>query len=68
MSSKTLRKYYIKYGVRFKRPDSKYWKSLAEKNELQKDQLEFVQELGTMIVQQAYDEILYLDETTFNLW
>jgi hypothetical protein len=68
MSSKTLRKYYIKYGVRFKRPDYKYWKSLAEKNELQKDQLEFVQELGTMIVQQAYDEILYLDETTFNLW
>ena len=53
MSSKTLRKYYIKYGVRFKRPDYKYWKSLAEKNELQKDQLEFVQELGTMIVQQA---------------
>lgn len=68
MSSKTLRKYYIKYGVRFKSPDYKYWKSLAEKNELQKDQLEFVQELGTMIVQQAYDEILYLDETTFNLW
>ena len=68
MSSKTLRKYYIKYGVRFKRPDYKYWKSLAEKNELQKDQLEFVQELGTMIVQQAYDEILYLDDTTFNLW
>ena len=68
MSSKTLRNYYIKYGVRFKRPDYKYWKSLAEKNELQKDQLEFVQELGTMIVQQAYDEILYLDETTFNLW
>ena len=68
MSSKTLRKYYIKYGVRFKRPDYKYWKSLAEKNELQKDQLELVQELGTMIVQQAYDEILYLNETTFKLW
>ena len=50
MSSKTLRNYYIKYGVKFKRPDYKYWKSLAEKNELQKDQMEFVQELGTMIV------------------
>ena len=54
--------------MKFKRPDFKYWKSLTEKNKLQKDQLEFVQELGTMIVQQAYDEILYLDETTFNLW
>jgi len=42
MSSKTLRNYYIKYGVKFKRPDYKYWKSLAEKNELQRDQMEFV--------------------------
>ena len=50
MSSKTLRNYYIKYGVKLKRPDYKYWKSLAEKNELQKDQMEFVEELGTMIV------------------
>lgn len=36
-SHQTLRSYYNKYGVRFKRPDYKYWKSIAEKNELQRE-------------------------------
>ena len=30
-------------------------------------QLVFVQQLGTIIKERAYDEILYVDETTFNV-
>lgn len=64
----TLRHYYHKYGVKFKRPDYKYWKSIAENNELQKKQMGFAQELGSIILNRAYDEIIYIDETTFHLW
>ena len=64
----TLRKYYMRHGVTFKRPDYTYWKSLAENEELKKKQFAFVNELGTMICNRSYDEIIYLDETTFHLW
>lgn len=64
----TLRHYYVRYGVKFKRPDYRYWKSQAENRELQSQQLEFVQKLGTMIKEDAYTEIVYIDETTFHLW
>ena len=30
----TLRSYYQKYGVKFKRPDYKYYRTLAENQEL----------------------------------
>ena len=30
----TLRKYYLKHGIKFKRPDYKYWKTLAEQKQL----------------------------------
>jgi hypothetical protein len=30
--------------------------------------LEFVQTLGSYIQQKAYDEVLYVDEITFNMW
>jgi transposase len=30
--------------------------------------LEFVQTLGSYIQQKSYDEVLYVDETTFNMW
>ena len=45
----TLREYYIRHGVKYKKPDYKFWKSNAENLELQKKQMEFVQELGSMI-------------------
>ena len=30
--------------------------------------MEFVQKLGTLIKEESYDEVVYLDETTFHLW
>jgi hypothetical protein len=38
----TLRKYYIDFGVKYKRPDYKFWKSMAENQQLRERQLEFV--------------------------
>lgn len=64
----TLRHYYLRYGVKFKRPDYRYWKSQAENRDLKSQQLEFVQRLGTMIKEDSYTEIVYIDETTFHLW
>ena len=64
----TLRRYYIKYKVKYIRPSYTYWKSFAEKKSLKEKQLAFVQQLGTIIREHSYDELLYIDETTFHLW
>ena len=64
----TLRRYYIKFKVKYIRPNYTYWKSFAEKNSLKEKQLAFLQQLGTVIHGKAYDEIVYIDETTFHLW
>jgi hypothetical protein len=64
----TLRRYYIKFKVKYIRPNYTYWKSFAEKNSLKEKQLEFVQQIGDAIHGSYYDEIVYIDETTFNLW
>jgi len=66
-SAFALREYYLKNDIKFKRPDYRYWKSLAQNRNLQEDQLEFVQELGSIIMSKAYDEIIYVDETSFSL-
>ena len=64
----TLRRYYKLYGVAYKRLSYSYWKSMAEKDGLKQKQLEFAEELGTIIMTNAYDETIYVDETTFHLW
>ena len=64
----TLRRYYIKYKVKYIRPNYTYWKSFAEKKSLKLKQVAFVEQLGTLIHDKYYDEILYIDETTFHLW
>jgi transposase len=38
----SLRKIYLKHGVKYKRPDYKFWKSMAENQQLRERQLEFV--------------------------
>ena len=48
-SAVTLRSYYLRYGVQYKRPDYKFWKSQVEERSLREKQQEFVMELGTMI-------------------
>ena len=57
----TLRRYYIKWKVKFIRPNYTYWKSFAEKNSLKEKQLKFVQELGSIIHEKSYDEIFRKD-------
>lgn len=67
LDRETLRTYYLRHGVKFKRPDYRFWKSIAENKALQEKQLEFVQKLGTLLIEKPYDEILYVDETTVNV-
>ena len=67
MDPMTLRRYYLRYGVKYKRPDYRFWKSMAENKQLKQNQLQFVQNLGTIIHERAYDEVIYLDETTVHL-
>lgn len=64
----TLQGYYMRHGVRYKRPDYRYWKSRAENAELKAKQYSFVEALGTIIRDRAYDDVVYIDETTFHLW
>jgi hypothetical protein len=41
---------------------------LKEKNPLKEKELSFLPQLGIIIHVKAYDEILHIDGTTFNLW
>jgi transposase len=68
LDAMTLRRYYIKFKVKYIRPNYTYWKSFAEKNSLKEKQLDFVKKLGSIIQEKVYDEIIYIDETTFHLW
>jgi len=45
-TSATLRNYYLRYGVKFKKPDYKYYRTLAEDQELKERQLIFVKQLA----------------------
>jgi hypothetical protein len=54
--------------VKFQRPNYVFWKGSAELKDLKSKQFEFVEKLGTIMREEAYEEIIYLDETTFNLW
>jgi hypothetical protein len=68
MTPQALSGYYRRYGVKFQRPNYVFWKGSAELKDLKTKQFEFVEKLGTIMRDEAYDEIIYLDETTFNLW
>ena len=45
-SSATLRNYYVRYGVKFKKPDYKYYRTQAEDQDLKERQLIFVKQLA----------------------
>lgn len=66
--TKTLRSYYLKHGIGFRRPDYRYWRSLAENKALKEEQMEFALQLGSILHLKTYDEVVYVDETTCNLW
>lgn len=68
LSPNTVRRWYMKYGVNYQRPKYTFWKSYVEKDELKKKQHEFVGELISIIKDRTYDEVIYIDETTFHLW
>ena len=68
LSGSSLRIYYHKAGIKYTRPNYRIYKSNAEMNDLRGKQQEFVMTLGTIMRDEAYDEIIYVDETTFNLW
>lgn len=41
----TLQRYYHRYGVRYNKPNYKYWRSQAENNDLKGIQMDYVQKL-----------------------
>jgi transposase len=64
----TLQRYYLRYGIKFKRPDYKFWRSNAENHNLKGEQFIYVQDLVSQMAKKTFDEIIYIDETTCNLW
>jgi hypothetical protein len=68
MTGKGLRNYYLRAGIRYTKPNYKFWKLNAELIDLKPKQMEFVKDLGTIMQGNYYDEVIYVDETTFNLW
>ena len=66
-SGRSLSRYYKRHKIRYARPDYRFWKSVAENRRLQEQQHAFVLQLGTIIKERAYDEIVYIDETTVNV-
>ena len=67
-SSATLRNYYARYGVKFKKPDYKYYRTQAEDQDLKERQLIFVKQLAQIMTHKQYDEIIYIDESSMHLW
>ena len=66
-SQNTLRDYYLRRKVRFRRPTYDYQQKHTRAAELQLQQQQFIKELGTCM-KEGKREILYVDESTFNLW
>jgi len=64
----TLQKYYHRYGIKYNKPNYKYWRSQAENNDLRGIQYKYVQELIGHMQKKSFDEIIFIDETTCNLW
>lgn len=64
----TLQRYYHRYGVRYNKPNYKYWRSQAENNDLKGIQMDYVQKLVNHMQKKTFDEIIFIDETTCNLW
>jgi hypothetical protein len=54
----TLRRYYIKFKVKYIRPNYTYLKCFSEKNYLKERKLEFLQQIGDAIHGYYYDEIV----------
>ena len=64
----TLSRYYKRYGIKYNKPDYKYWRSQAENNDLRGQQAEYVRMMVGHMEKRTFDEIIYIDETTCNLW
>ena len=58
----------MKFGVKYKRPDYKFWQTRAEINALRLKRIDFVENLANKMIAEEFEEIIYIDETTFNLW
>ena len=63
----TLRKYYLRLGVRYRKLSYDYQQKTQRAAEIQLKQKEFVHNLTICMMEQRR-EIIYIDETTFNLW
>ena len=61
-------RYYRRHEIKFKRPDYRYWKNQTENEELRLKQYNYVREMTDHMEKNTYHEIVYIDETTFNLW
>ncbi len=65
--TETLRKYYLRLGVRFKKPPLYYDTKNLNAAFILSQQQEFSRNLASILMEQE-KEVIYIDETTFNLW
>jgi len=67
--TETLRRYYIRLGVHFKSPPVYYDAKYKDAANILKMQQDFARNLTHFLKYEAErTEIIYIDETTFNLW
>ena len=67
LGKETLRRYYLRLGVHFKKPPHFYDTKTMQAAFILKHQQEFSRNLTSILMAQQR-EVIYVDETTFNLW
>ena len=68
LSAMTVWRCYQEFGAKYIKPKIVYRSKNERQKELQAQQSQFSQEILRLIIHQPEVEIVYIDETTFNLW
>ena len=63
----TLRDYYLREKVRYRKPQFSYGSKERNLREISDKQQVFCKELASILME-GKEEVIYIDETTFNLW
>ena len=68
LSAMTVWRYYQEFGAKYIKPKIVYRSKNERQKELCEQQQKFSQEILRLVMHHAEVEIIYIDETTFNIW
>jgi hypothetical protein len=63
-----IRQIYIEHGATYRKPQIVYRSKAEREGELLHQQQEFSSRITSIIMNEPYTDIIYIDETTFHLW